>query len=595
MPPADVPVRVRKPVVRVRARKARVRQPVVQVAERLPEIPDERTIQPFDADAVRHSFILKGYEGKTPLCRLRGIFTPRTVCRKPPADVPVRARKPDDRVRARKARVRQPVAQAAERQPLVVSARDDFLVNSVSGVCGGTTATDRAAHQLRNGRIVSEALQIVPAFRGGIWQAVRRFLVVRRDRRCKLGRVPAHVVRQYADIILSRIGKDRVGNDLVAAVGLLNALQLVRLLARLVVVRRTIVAENSIRASGIPLHRRPELIHGGIERVCHVEIHRLVRRAVDGHILNARDLRAIHNRALRGLAAIRRRAKAHRRADEQTVSLRGRDNDALHAAFSDGRMHVAVVVRAAAVHDVIKRQACVLDVDVQLHPSVIAGTLAAIVAVRVELPRNHRPLRIVADVPNANRDAGNAGQVVAKAVLGMDNPAMNGAVQIDSFGDGVEALLSLLIAHPVGVRGIVLLVPHPRCHLKHADRARGIVPDERICAGDAVNSGDDPLAAACKLPVAVNDREELEQRVIVLTSYRVGRRRTRHAGVVANLRAGGEARLIGIEERGAARPAVSAELVPSLNDVGQIGADRASVRLKIRFHHCSIVFAAMEQ
>ena len=55
MPPADVPVRVRKPVVRVRARKARVRQPVVQVAERLPEIPDERTIQPFDADAVRHS------------------------------------------------------------------------------------------------------------------------------------------------------------------------------------------------------------------------------------------------------------------------------------------------------------------------------------------------------------------------------------------------------------------------------------------------------------------------------------------------------------------------------------------------------------
>ena len=76
MPPADVPVRVREPVVRIGAREPGVRQPVVQVPEGLPQVPASVPYAPLislpltsaQANAWR---MFKGLRGEDPSWRLR--------------------------------------------------------------------------------------------------------------------------------------------------------------------------------------------------------------------------------------------------------------------------------------------------------------------------------------------------------------------------------------------------------------------------------------------------------------------------------------------------------------------------------------------
>lgn len=118
MPPADVPVRVREPVVAVTTGDASITA-VVEVAERQPPHTRGGTPRMFCKSL---QIFLHNKEGKAPLGSLRRPFTPVTGCGKPPADAPVRAREPAVAVTTGDASTTAGV-EGAERQPLINARR----------------------------------------------------------------------------------------------------------------------------------------------------------------------------------------------------------------------------------------------------------------------------------------------------------------------------------------------------------------------------------------------------------------------------------------------------------------------------------------
>ena len=259
--------------------------------------------------------------------------------------------------------------QAAPAQPLAYRVGAVLLdVLAVAGTAGGAAAEHAAEHDLRQSRIVAEALGVLPAARCRAGRAIGTGLVVSRDAGVDLRGVPADMRHLALDVARNLIAQDRVAHDLIAAAEDLNALQLdgVAVVGR---IDAAVVALDGVGGAGPPLHGGQVAIGGGVEggaAVVHVDSAVVGAADVDG--LDRGDLLAVDGAALGAGAG----TVADRGAHDQRGGLRWRDQDALHAGLGEGR-GVIVVIAHAAVEDAVAVQLTVLEVEHPLEEGVVGA------------------------------------------------------------------------------------------------------------------------------------------------------------------------------------------------------------------------------